>query len=162
MLTKADLADPTVIEGWVRDLALTPTRREDPSNNWRIQFATAGANAFTISCVSPKSLPRAIMLICGIVPAPENITAFNALPPAQKKQFWEGLRDTLNRESIEFQIEGTPVDECPKTIRVTAVRFDDGLSLDSFAHSLGLVCKASLDAATHFNERLNEARSRAN
>jgi hypothetical protein len=162
MLTKADLADPTIIEGWVRDLALTPTRREDPSNNWRLQFQTGGANAFTISCVNPKPLPRAIMLICGIVPAAENVTAFNALSQAQKREFWERLRDTLNRESIEFQIEGTPVEECPKIIRVTVVRFDDGLSLDSFAHSLSVVCKASLDAATHLNERLSDARPRGN
>ncbi|HTC44026.1 MAG TPA: DUF2299 family protein [Steroidobacteraceae bacterium] len=154
MLTKADLADPTIIEGWVRDLALTPLRRDDSNNNWRIQFQTGGANAFTISCVNPKTLPRAIMLICGIVPAPENVAAFNALTPAQKREFWERLRDTLNRESIEFQIEGTPVDECPKTIRITVVRFDDGLSLDSFAHTLAVICKAGLDTATHFNERL--------
>jgi hypothetical protein len=162
MLTKADLAEPTIIEGWVRDLGLTPARRDDAANNWHFQFQTGGANAFAISCVNPKALPRAIMLVCGMVPAAENITAFNALTPAQKKEFWERLRDTLNRESIEFQIEGTPVDECPKTLRVTAVRFDDGLSLDSFARSLALVCKASSDAVAHFNERLNDPRSRAN
>jgi hypothetical protein len=162
MLTKADLADPKIIEGWVRDLALTPTRREDGTNNWHIQFQTGGVNAFTISCVNPKALPRAIMLVCGMVAAPENVTAFNTLTQAQKKAFWERLRDTLNRESVEFQIEGTPIDECPKTMRVTAVRFDDGLSLDSFAHSLALVCKASSDAVAHFNESLTDARSRAN
>ena len=161
MLTKADLADPTVIEGWVGDLALTPTRRTDPNSNWHIQFTIAGPNAFAISCINPKMLPRAVMLVCGMVPAPENVTAFNALTAERKKEFWERLRDTLNKESIEFQIEGTPAVECPKTLRVTAIRFDDGLSLDSFAHSLALVCKTCSDAVAFFNERLT-APPRAN
>jgi hypothetical protein len=162
MLTKADLSDPTVIEGWVRDLSLTPTRRTDTTNNWHIQFTIAGPNAFNISCLNPKSLPRAIMLVCGMVPAAENVTAFNALTAVQKREFWERLRDTLNRESVDFQIEGTPIVECPTSMRITAVRFDDGLSLDSFARSLALVCKASSDAVAFFNEHLSDPRSRAN
>jgi hypothetical protein len=162
MLTKADLAEPTIIEGWVRDLALTPSRRDDATNNWHVQFQTGGINAFTISCVNPKALPRAIMLVCGMVAAPENITAFATLTAAQKKVFWERLRDILKRESVEYQIDGALIDECPKTIRVTAIRFDDGLSLDSFAQSLALVCRASSDAVAHFNESLLDARPRSN
>jgi hypothetical protein len=162
MLTKADLSDPTLIEGWVRDLALTPTRRTDGGHNWNIQFTIAGPSPFAISCVNPKSIPRAIMLICGIAPNADNVAAFNALSPEQKKEFWERLRTILNREYVEFQIEGTAIVECPKAIRVTAIRFDDGLSLDSFARSLASVCKTCSDAVTHFNERLSDARPRPN
>ena len=158
MLTKSDLADPTVIEGWLRDMGLTPTRRTDPGNNWNLEFTVSGASQLVISCVNPKSIPRAIMLVCGMAAAPDHLSAYSKLDEARRTEFWRQLRTTLTREFVEFQIDGTPVSECPKMLRLSAVRFDDGLTLDSFARSLSSVCKACADAVAHFTDRLGDAR----
>jgi hypothetical protein len=156
MLTKSDLAEPTVIEGWLRDLALTPTRRADQSNNWNLEFSIVGPNPLVLNVVNPKSLPRAIMFVCGMAPAPAQVAAFAALSPEARREFWLQLRATLNREAVEFQLDGTALTECPKALRVSAVRFDDGLTLDAFAGTLTSVCKACGDAISHFTERLGD------
>jgi hypothetical protein len=158
MLKKSDLADPTVIEGWLRDLALTPIRRDDGANNWNVEFTITGGNPLVLSVVNPKSVPRAVMFVCGMLVAPEQVTAFNNLDEDQRKDFWQQLRSTLNREFVEFQVDGQAVVECPKAIRVTALRFDDGLTLDSFARTLSSVCKACSDAVAHFTDRLGDVR----
>jgi hypothetical protein len=156
MLTQTDLATPTIIEGWLRDLGLTPIRRSDGQNNWNVEFTVAGSTTLTMAIVNPKSIPRAIMVVCGMSPVPGHVTAFLALDEAQRLSFWKDLRTMLSREFVEYQLEGTAVVECPRIIRVTAVRFDDGLSLDSFARSVSSVCKACSDAVVHFAERLGD------
>ena len=42
MLTKADIATPTFIEGWLRDLSLAPIPAPDGPNNWNIEFTVTG------------------------------------------------------------------------------------------------------------------------
>ena len=159
MVTKSDLAEPTLIEGWLRDMNLAPVRKPDAVNNWNVEFTiAAGTSPLAIACVNPRPLPRAIMLVCGLAAAPEHMVAFKELNEDLRREFWNQLRSTLNREFVEYQIEGAAVFECPKTVRVSAVRFDDGLTLDSFARTLSSVCKAAADAATHFTDRLGNAR----
>jgi hypothetical protein len=159
MLTKSDLADPTLIEGWLRDMNLVPIRKADSVNNWNVEFTiAAGTSPLAIAVVNPRSIPRAIMFVCGLAAAPDHMNAFKNLDEDLRKDFWNQLRSTLNREFVEYQIEGTPGIECPKTVRVSAVRFDDGLTLDSFARTLSSVCKAAADAATHYSDRLGSPR----
>ena len=54
-----------------------------------------------------------------------------------------------------------PATECPKALRVTAVRFDDGLTLDSFARTVSSVCKACSDIVVLFSERLGDLEPQA-
>jgi hypothetical protein len=159
MVTKSDLADPALIEGWLRDMNLAPVRKSDPVNAWNVEFTiAAGTSPLAIAIVNPRPLPRAIMFVCGLAAAPEHMIAFSNLDEDLRKEFWNQLRSTLNREFVEYQIEGAAIVECPKTVRVSAVRFDDGLTLDSFARTLSSVCKAAADAATHFTARLGNPR----
>jgi len=157
MLTKADLIEPTLLEGWLRDMALTPIRRpSDGLNNWNLEFTIQGASPLVLNAVNPKALPRAVMLVCGMMAVQEHVTAFAKLTAEQRKDFWQDLRASLNREFVEFQIEGVFGVECPKALRVTAIRFDDGMTLDSFARTISSVCKACGDAVAHFTERLGD------
>ena len=154
MVTQSDLATPTLIEGWLRDLALPSTRRDDGVNNWNLEFTVVGPNPLVLNIVNPRPIPRGVMLVCGLAVAPEQVNAYNQLEEDVKREFWATLRTTLNREYVEFQVEGQAVAECPKSIRVTAVRFDDGLTLDSFARTISSVCKTCSDAIAHFTDRL--------
>ena len=155
MLTKADLATPNVIEGWLQDMALSPTRRTDPNSTWMLEFTVPGTNPLVLNVVNPKVLPRAAMFICGMLAAPGHEATFKALDEGQRRAFWQRLRALLNREFVEFQIEGV-MNECPKSVRITAVRFDDGLTLDSFGRTLSSVCKAVTDAMVHFTDNLGD------
>jgi hypothetical protein len=109
-----------------------------------------------MNLVNPKSIPRAVMLVCGMSPVAAHVTAFQALSAADRGEFWRDLRTLLSREFVEFQLEGTPGVECPKVLRISAVRFDDGLTLDSFSSTLSSVCKACGDAIVLFTERLGD------
>jgi hypothetical protein len=159
MLNKTDLTTPTIIEGWLHDLGLTSTRRTDAGSNWALEFTVLGPNPLVLSAVNPKSVPRAVMLVCGMSAAPEHITMFNALELSARKEFWRNMRDALNREYVEFQLDGVAPTECPKMLRVSCVRFDDGLNLDSFARSISSVCKAAAAAVAQFTDRFEDPNS---
>jgi hypothetical protein len=156
MPTKAELAQPTLIEGWLRDLSLTPTLRNDGGSNWNLEFTVQAPAPLIMNAVNPKAIPRAVMIVCGMSIAPEHATIYNTLDDARRRLFWAQLRQLMTREYIEFQIEGAPVAECPKAIRVSAMRFDDGLTLDSFARSISSVCKACTDAVVHITDNLGQ------
>jgi hypothetical protein len=156
MLTQNDLATPTVLAGWLRDLALTPTPREDGLNNWNLEFTITGSSNLIMNLVNPKTIPRAVMMVCGMSPGAAHLTSFQNKSEEVREAFWKDLRRMLSREFVEFQLEGIPVLECPKVLRVSAVRFDDGLTLDSFSRTLSSVCKACSDAIVFFSERLGD------
>ena len=84
MLTKSDLATSTLMEGWLRDLSLTPIQRSDGANTWNLEFTVAGTPNFVMNLVNPKPLPRAVMLVCGMSPAAEQVAAFQRLDQAQR------------------------------------------------------------------------------
>jgi hypothetical protein len=156
MLTKADLATPDIIEGWLHDMALNTTRRNDGTNNWNLEFTVNGSTTLVVNVVNPKSLPRAVMLVCGMQIVPGHAATFKTLSEEKRIAFWSDLRTLLSREYVEFQLEGVAVVEAPKTLRVSSVRFDDGLTLDSFARSLASVCKACGDIVPFVMERLGD------
>jgi hypothetical protein len=156
MLTKSDLATPTLIEGWLRDIAFTPIQRQDPTSNWNIEFTLTGQTPLSLRVINTTAIPRAITVVCILGTAPEHVTVFNRLGEAARREFWRQLRATLNREFVEFQIQGTALVECPTMIQLTATRYDDGLTLDSFARTVASVIKASFDAMFFYHERLGE------
>jgi hypothetical protein len=156
MLTKSDLTTPVVIEGWLHDLGLAYVRRTDAASNWALEFTIAGPNPLVLSAVNPKSVPRAVMVVCGLSAAPVHVEMFKTLEESARREFWRQMRTMLTRENVEFQLEGTPIAECPRMLRVTCLRFDDGLTLDSFARSLSSVCKTAADAVAHYTDVLGD------
>jgi hypothetical protein len=156
MLNKSDLTTPNVIEGWLQDLGLACVRRTDAASNWALEFTIAGPSPLVLSAVNPKSVPRAVMIVCGLSAAPAHVEMFKTLEESARRVFWRQMRSTLTREYVEFQLEGTPTVECPRMLRVTCLRFDDGLTLDSFARSLNSVCKTAADAIAHYTEHLGD------
>jgi hypothetical protein len=156
MLNKTELTTPTVIEGWLHDLGLSCVRRTDAASNWALEFTIAGPNPLVLSAVNPKSIPRAVMLVCGLTAAPAHVEVFKTLEETVRRDFWRQMRAKLTREFVEFQLEGTPPSECPRLLRVTCLRFDDGLTLDSFARSLNSICKTAADAVAVYTDHLGD------
>lgn len=156
MLNKTDLTTPTAIEGWLQDLGLACVRRTDAASNWALEFTIAGPNALVLSAVNPKSVPRAVMLVCGLSAAPKHMEVFKTLEESVRRDFWTQMRNTMSREFVEYQLEGMAPTECPRMLRITALRFDDGLTLDSFARTISSVCKAAAAAVAHYTDRLGD------
>jgi len=57
---------------------------------------------------------------------------------------------------VECQIEGTPMVHCPAGFAANCIRYDDGLTLDSFAHNIASLQRTVFDAIAVFHEHLGD------
>lgn len=143
-----------IIVDWLKNMGLDPKPAPDPRGTWR----------YTI-CVPPdqqqrqlvvfaiKDLPRAVGVACATVLSPEHNAAFNALDSDAKGQFIADLQNTLTRESVEYRLERDSASGHIKGFDVHAVRYDDGLTLDSFAGTISSVSKAQFAAVRFIWQR---------
>jgi hypothetical protein len=159
MAMKTDISDGKLVEGWLRDVGCAPEAYVTPQMNWgfKAAFPPSGPSSLNLTISNPAHIPRAVFIGCHITPAAQHVEAFNRLEEDARKEFWQHLRNTLNRDFVEFQIEGNATSECPKAFQVLAMRFDDGLTLDSFARSLSSVLKGCIDGVSCFQDRLGDA-----
>ena len=114
MLTKADLTTSAIIEGWLRDLALTPIQRPDGVNNWNVEFTVTGSPNLGMNVVNPKAFPRAVMLICGLTPVPAQVAAFLRLDQDHRLAFWKDLRDPAEPRVRRVSARGSARDGVPE------------------------------------------------
>jgi len=154
MSEKAEVITESVVVQWMRDMGLSPNARSDARANWvyEVQYPATGMIHYGVA--NSRATPRAVTIACRMTPSPEQATAFRNLKDEAKRDFWRKLRAALHREFVEFQIEGAPFNECPVSFQVSSVRYDDGLSLDSFARTLSSVHKACIDGCAVFEEEL--------
>jgi len=153
---KIDLTVPTRVGEWLREMGFSPVTRADPKANWLFEV-TYPPGHIRVGVGNPKAMPRSVTIACRLTATTEQVAAFRNLEEDSKREFWQTLRATLNREFVEFQIEGMRLSDCPIAFQVTAIRFDDGLSLDSLARTMSSVNKACIDACAIFEERLGSA-----
>jgi hypothetical protein len=147
-----DLKRSTKIEAWLRDIGCTPVPVPlEPATNWAVAVTIPPGTHMVV--FNLKQAPRAVIVQARMVPLPAQSEAFGALEEDSRREFWQELRSTLNREFTEFQLEGAPYN-CPAAFVVSATRWDDGLTLDSFARTLSSVNKACLDGSAVFEEHL--------
>ena len=157
-----DLNSGALIAGWLRDMGCEPTvLPADPQVNWAFEVTfpakpSPGMIQLKMTIYNPKPTPRAVVVAARMLPPPESVAAFEELEQDEKTRFWQALRSTLSRENIEFQLEGAPVIHCPAAFRVNVVRYDDGLTLDNFYHSVVAVQSACFDAIAVFAEHLGD------
>jgi hypothetical protein len=149
----------SLIAGWLRDVGCNPQSVADPQLNWAydVEFPPVDNVAVLkvqMRIANPKVRPRMVTICARLMPAPEHVAAFDDMEVDSKREFWQDLRSMLTREFVEFLIEGTPLVACPTAFQLSVVRFDDGLTLDSFHRSLASVQKACTAAVSLFQERL--------
>jgi hypothetical protein len=86
--------------------------------------------------------------------------AYELLSEAEKGAFMRELRLTLSREHLYHDIApGDKPGACPGSFAVFDMRFDDGLTLDSFARSIICVSNTALAANLCCARHLAAARS---
>jgi hypothetical protein len=135
------------IEGWLRQLGTNPSPVTSvEGNEWQLQFVFPPGSQQTLACFSPK-MPAGSTVISVNYPLGRAETVFAVLSDAEKGAFMQELRLILCRENLYHDIApGANPGACPRSFAVFDMRFDDGLTLDSFARSIITVSNTALAA----------------
>jgi hypothetical protein len=133
------------IVGWLKDMGLNPITVPDPQGSWRYRFyMPANQDQNQLEVFGLKALPRGVAVASNTVLSPEHATNFIALDSDAKNAFMNDLVTSLNKDFVEYRIEHDNLTGDLKSFQVTAVRYDDGLTLDSFARTVSSVFKAQI------------------
>lgn len=152
-----DAATMSRVEDWLQGIGLEPQPVADPNAQWHFRFDYPKGSGQSMSVVAPKANGRALVIATGILVSDNHLAAFGRLEDDDKRDFLWTLRRALNKIEVDFQAEGAsgPL-ECPRRIQISVVRYDDGLSMDSFAYSVGAINKAKLSVIWTFQEHLDD------
>ena len=137
-----------IIVDWLKNMGLDPKPAPDQvTGAWRYSVCVPPDQEQRRMLVfAIKDLPRAVGVACGTLLTPEHTAALFALEPGAKGQFMADLQTALTRESVEYRLERDSASGDIKGFDVHAVRYDDGLTLDSFAGTISSVSKAQFAA----------------
>jgi hypothetical protein len=138
-----------LVEGWIRDMGCHPRKMPGGNTNWQFEVDYPVNTPHRMVVVNPVSAPRAVIIGVKVAFSPQHIAAFGPLEDYDKHKFIEDLQATLNREFVEYTFDdGVPLTNlsCPNSFQITAIRYEDGLSLDSFARTISSVYKSELAA----------------
>jgi hypothetical protein len=146
--------DKDQIAEWLRTMGSTPTETTDPNASWRLDFDYPTKSPHRMMVANPAGSPAAI-IATGLTVSAEHVTGFGKLEDEEKQSFLLDLRQKANCVDVDFQFFGiaNPLD-CPSKIQLSVTRYPDGLTLDSFARSLGAVFKTELGVAWLIQQRL--------
>ncbi len=147
----------TVVD-WLKVIGCTPNNVADPDVAWHLEFDYPAKTSHRMHAVQPGGQAHQIVLATGLNVSAEHTKKFDALPADEQREFAVGIRRVLTRPEVDFQLEGANAPfECPNTIQLSRSRYADGLTLDSFAETLGYVFKAKLHAMLFFQDRLSDS-----
>jgi hypothetical protein len=134
-----------LVAGWIKDMGLSPTPTPDPSGHWRYSVSIPpNQGERHLEVFGMTSMPRALIIGAKTVISPEHRAVLVALDADAKREFHAALIKSLDREFIEYNIEHDTLSQDVLSFVVQAARFDDGLTLDSFARSVNSVYKAQI------------------
>ena len=148
-----------LVEGWLKDIGCTPTKPDPlgPEMTFQLLADYPPGTPNRLHAFSPIGRPRALVVLSEVGLSPEHHATFGELENEDKISFLQDLQATLNREFVEYALMGVSPTTlaCPTGFQVTATRFDDSLSLDSFARSLSSVYKAEIAGIACVQKHLN-------
>jgi hypothetical protein len=138
--------DSNQIEQWLRDLMCDPVPGVDPNANWRFEVNYPPKTQHKVSVINPKMPARALIVASAVTLGSVHLAAFERLKHDEKRAFIFALQDSLNRDHVEFQLQGVDVmgTKCPNGIQLMSVLYDDGLTLDALAQRLLQLMKAEV------------------
>lgn len=150
------------IATWLAALPCEAREVDDPNVEWRYEIRYPARRPDHIMHVAGVPGPAPSIVIVSVTRLSErHRQRYEGLPDDEKRVFLFGLRHTLNRPEVDFELRGPGGLGCPEAFQVSVRRFVDGLSLDSFAFSLGAVYKAELSTIWFIQESLDQDPSAA-
>jgi hypothetical protein len=134
------------VERWLSRLVdELPIATKDPMNVWRFraEYPVGTSHVMHIGC--PSDQTESVIIASVLTVTPAQLEAFRQFTDEAKENLVWTLRYRLISVECDFRFEGLegPLD-CPRRIVTSVVRYADGLTLDSFARSLGAVYKNEL------------------
>jgi hypothetical protein len=147
------------IETWLRQLGCAPSAvKSIEGNEWQMQFVFPPGSQQNMACFSPRT-PVGATVISVNYPLGRGEAAFEVLSDLQKGAFLQELRLVLSRDYLYHDIAPGPTPtSCPRSFASFDMRFDDGLTLDSFARSIIAVSNIALAANLCCARHLSGAR----
>jgi hypothetical protein len=143
------------VEGWLKDMGCHPKRVSAADTNWQFEVDYPVSTPHRIAIANPIPFPRAVFIGTRVMFSPEHLEVFGTFENEDKQTFLDDLQSTLNREFVEFRFEGAGTGlSCPTAFQITAIRYDDGLSLDSLARTVSSVYKAELAGISCVQQKL--------
>jgi hypothetical protein len=148
------------VESWLRQLGCAPGAvKSIEGNEWQMQFLFPPGSQQNMACFSPRT-PAGATVISVNYPLGRGEAAYDALSDIQKGAFLQELRLVLSRDYLYHDIApGSTPTACPRSFAVFDMRFDDGLTLDSFARSIIAVSNTALAANLCCARHLGAARA---
>ena len=135
------------IDGWIRRLGSTVTGVDDPEAEWHLRFDYPARSPHTMHAAQPKGQDGAVLLAFVLDVSHEHLEAFEELDADSQRKFLWDLGETINVIDVDFRMEGIEKEgDCPRRIQLMATRYADGLTMDSFARSVGAIFKTFLNA----------------
>jgi hypothetical protein len=145
-------------KSWLEALECEFRSVEDPQMEWHLEVKYPARRSDHVMHVAGVrgSLPSiAIASVTRL--SDRHLQRFAGLPDDEKKVFLFGLRHTLNSPDVDFELKGADGGlSCPTAFQVSVRRFEDGLSADEFARSIGAVYKVELSAIWFIQETLEQ------
>jgi hypothetical protein len=133
------------IEAWLRLLGCTPTATTDPQAKWNLSFDYPARSQHRMGVANPVAIPSAAVIAAGVILTPQHLQKFSSFDDDEKESFLWSLLQKANSPETDFQFfDVNERLDCPTRIQFSVVRYADGLTLDSFAHSVGAVFKIEL------------------
>lgn len=145
------------VASWLEALQCEFRPVEDSRVAWRYEVKYPARRDDHVMHVAGVPGPVPSLAIASITRmSPRHLQRFAGLSDDEKRVFLFGLRHTLNTPDVDFELKGAGGLECPEAFQVSVRRFIDGLSLDAFARSLGMVYKVELSAVWFVQETLDQ------
>jgi hypothetical protein len=143
------------IHSWLVTMGHTPVEQDDPQASWHFVVDCPPRSPERVSVLEPAAHPGRVIIAVGTEISPEHREGFDKLDDDAKETFQWQFRHALNNHDVDFKIQGAEtLHECPKNFQILAVRYEDGLTLDSFARSIGAVHKTRLKGIWLVQEQL--------
>lgn len=145
------------VASWLEALQCEFRPVDDPRVDWRYEVKYPSRRDDHVMHVAGVPGPVPSIAIASITRmSPRHEQRYSGLPDEEKRVFLFGLRHTLNTPEVDFELKGPGGLGCPEAFQVSVRRFIDGLTLDSFARSLGAVYKTELSAVWFIQETLDQ------
>jgi hypothetical protein len=127
-----------------------------PPVNWQFEIQDPGQPQKRLLVQNTKLRPRGVAIGARLDLTPEHQTLFDSLNEAAKRELSRRLLEIHVRRSgdLQFSLNIKSEMELPADIHLSTIRFDDGLTLDSFAHAVWAVDRALVETVVFFQQNL--------
>ena len=143
------------VEEWLRTIGSTPQELEDTQAEWHLEFDYPSKSEHRMHVMRPRSNPAAVVVGAATNVSHEHLEAFGNLDDDAKEEFLWEFRRTVNQPEVDFRLDGVSEQlDCPTRFQISVTRYDDGLTLDSLAQSIGAVFKVWLGAIWVIQQQL--------